>query len=81
MGFLDIIFPIKPIRKIARGILEGPEIPEPEPLPIPDPPIVSGTGGEAVASQQRKFIKAGRRGTLITGQLSPSNIGKKRLLG
>lgn len=54
---------------------------KPDPLPVPDPPIVKGQEGEGVTGIQNKFIKAGRGGTILSGQLTPSNIGKKRLLG
>lgn len=52
-----------------------------ESLPTPDPPIVQGRPGEAAVSRKVKLIKAGRGGTILTGQLIPQNIGKKRLLG
>lgn len=54
---------------------------EPAPLPIPDPPIAQGQAGGAVTDIENKFIKAGRGGTILTGQLTPTKIGKKRLLG
>ena len=50
-------------------------------LPKPDPPIAQGQEGEAVSDINSKKIKAGRRGTLLTGQLSPKRVGKKGLLG
>lgn len=52
-----------------------------DPLPIPDPPIAQGQPGEAVTDIQNRFIKAGRGGTILTGQLAPTKVGKKRLLG
>lgn len=53
----------------------------PEPLPPPDPPIVQGAPGEAATDVTRRLIKSGRGGNILTGQLIPKNIGKKRLLG
>ena len=58
-----------------------PDVPEPDPLPIPDPPIVGGQPGEGATAQKRKLIVSGRRGTILTGQLTPKKIGKKGLLG
>lgn len=65
---------------LVRQIL-SPELPEPDPLPIPDPPIVQGQPGTAASALKRKLIKAGRGGTILTGQLTPKKTGKKRLLG
>ncbi len=50
-------------------------------LPEPDAPIAQGQPGEGAASIQKRSIKAGRGGTILTGQLAPTKIGKKRLLG
>ena len=66
--------------KLAKDAL-FPKPPEPDPLPIPDPPIVQGQPGPAAAAQKRKLIKAGRGGTILTGQLAPKKVGKKGLLG
>ena len=51
-----------------------------EPLPIPDAPIAMGTEGEAAITTEKKLVKSGRGGTILTGALVPKNIGK-RILG
>ena len=62
------------------GIFSKPK--KPDPLPIPDAPIAQGQPGEGdITKTTKKFIKAGRGGTILTGQLAPTKIGKKRLLG
>lgn len=61
------------------GLFSKPK--KPDPLPIPDAPIAAGQPGKAVTDVKSKFIKAGRGGTILTGQLIPKNIGKRRLLG
>ena len=50
-------------------------------LPKPEAPIAQGQPGEAVTDIKSKHIKAGRAGTILTGQLAPTKVGKKRLLG
>ena len=50
-------------------------------LPKPDPPIVQGQAGGGATDVERRLVKAGRRGTLLTGQLAPKKVGKKGLLG
>lgn len=76
----QILGEVKRPGTLARTIL-SPELPVPDPLPIPDPPIVQGQPGTAAAAPKRKLIKAGRGGTILTGQLAPTKVGKKRLLG
>ena len=84
----------KELRRVQTKILKGrrrilgdiketifPQPPGPAPLPIPDPPIVQGQPGTATSAQKRKLIKAGRGGTILTGQLAPKKVGKKGLLG
>ena len=50
---------------------------------LPDPPIVQGIQQQAAGATdvERRLVKAGRRGTLLTGQLAPKRVGKKGLLG
>lgn len=71
------------INKDIRGAvgLGAPVLGVPDPLPVPDPPIVQGQPGTAASAPKRKLIKAGRGGTILTGQLAPKKTGKKRLLG
>ncbi len=54
---------------------------EPPPLPEPEPPVAIPETGEGEVTRKRKLIKAGRAGTILTGQLAPENIGKKGVLG
>ena len=65
------------------GVFSKPKTPKLEapPLPKPEAPIALGQEGEAVTDIQHKSIKAGRAGTILTGQLAPTKVGKKRLLG
>lgn len=85
MDFLDVFSFLDPIGAIARGALEDKEKAKKkqkefeEALPKPDPPVVQGQAG--VTSANRRIVKAGRGGTILTGQLIPRNIGKSRLLG
>jgi len=58
-----------------------PQLPKPKAPPKPEPPIAQGQPGEAVTDIKSKHIKAGRAGTILTGQLAPRKVGKKRLLG
>ena len=64
----------KPIEKF----LKGPEIPKPPPLPEPAPTLETATGEEGVAPKRKR---RGRSSTILTGDLVPSDIGKKTLLG
>ena len=47
----------------------------------PDPPIAMPETGEADATQKHKITKAGRGGTVLAGQMTPSNIFKRKILG
>lgn len=55
--------------------------PKPEPPPPPAAPVGKPEIGEAEATKEKRLVKGGRQGTILTGQLTPENIGKKRLLG
>lgn len=59
------------------GLFSAPKIKTP-PLPKPEPPVAMPEKG---VMKQRKTVKAGRGGTIYTGQMAPANIFKKRLLG
>ncbi len=52
-----------------------------EPLPPPEPPIAVPEKGEGEVTKQRRLITGGRRGTILAGQLTPTQVGKKRILG
>ena len=47
----------------------------------PEPPVAIPEKGEGDVSQKRKMIKAGRGGTILTGQLGAQNVGRKTLGG
>ena len=72
---------LKKLRPKPPPAAESPPAAEAEPLPKPDPPIVQGQAGGGATDVERRFVRAGRRGTLLTGQLSPKKVGKKGLLG
>lgn len=76
----QILGEVKRPGKLVKDAL-FPDPPKPDPLPIPDPPIVQGQPGTAASAPKRKLIKSGRGGTILTGQLAPTKVGKKRLLG
>ena len=71
------------LKKLSPKPPESPPAAEAEPLPKPDPPIVQGIQQQAAGATdvERRLVKAGRRGTLLTGQLAPKRVGKKGLLG
>ena len=46
----------------------------------PEAPIGVPETGEADTTKKRKAIKAGRGGTILTGDLAPQKTGKARLL-
>ena len=46
----------------------------------PAPPVGVPETGEADVTQKKKAIKAGRGGTILTGDLAPQKTGKARLL-
>jgi len=60
------------------GLFSSPKTPPPKP---PDPPVAMPETGEADVTQKRQMIKAGRGGTILAGQMAPSNIFKKKILG
>jgi len=60
------------------GMFSSPKVPEP---PKPEPPVAIPEKGEGDVSQKRKMIKAGRGGTILTGQLGAQNVGRKTLGG
>jgi len=60
------------------GLFSKPKMPEQKP---PDPPIAMPETGEADATQKHKITKAGRGGTVLAGQMTPSNIFKRKILG
>jgi len=60
------------------GLFSKPKMPEQKP---PDPPIAIPETGEADATQKHKITKAGRGGTVLAGQMAPSRIFKKKVLG
>ena len=62
------------------GLFSKPKIETP-PLPEPDPPVAIPEKGEGDITKRRTMVKGGRGGTILTGQLSPQNILKKRVLG
>jgi len=46
----------------------------------PEAPVGVPETGEAETTKKRKAIKAGRGGTILTGDLAPQKTGKARLL-
>ena len=65
---------------IGLGKPEFPDLP-----PLPDPPAppatrISGQGSDEISRQQRGRV-SGRGDTVVTGELSPTKVGKKTLLG
>ena len=64
------------------SILKAPKIPvPPAPTPIAPPPTrVSGGASDEIRRRQRGRV-SGRRKTIVTGELSPTQTGKKTLLG
>jgi hypothetical protein len=67
---------------LIKDIFSGPEIPvPPAPDPIaPSPTQVSGQVSDEIRRRQRSKV-SGRRKTIVTGELSPTRVGKKNLLG
>jgi hypothetical protein len=55
--------------------------PKAEEPPPPEPPPGIPETGEAQAGIDRRKMIGGRGRTILTGELAPSNVGKKGLLG
>lgn len=62
------------------GFFSKPKIETP-PLPDPEPPVAIPETGEAEITKRGMKIKAGRGGTILAGQLTPTKIGRKEILG
>jgi len=54
---------------------------QPPPLPAPEPPVAIPEMGDANVIKTGSMIKRGRGGTILAGQMTPSNIKKKKILG
>jgi hypothetical protein len=64
------------------GLFSSPKTPRTPPPPPPEPPVAEPEKGEeAEADIQRRRIKAGRGGTILTGEQEPEKLGKKQVLG
>ena len=65
------------------GLFSQPEQPafQPPPLPEPEPPVAIPETGEAQVTKTRAAVKGGRGSTILTGQMTPQNIKKKKVLG
>ena len=63
------------------GLFARPKEIEAEPLPEPEPPVAIPEKGKAEVTKKRQLIRGGRGRTILAGQLTPENIGKKRILG
>lgn len=62
-----------------RRLFEGPESPKMA-IPKPEVPAIPQTEGpEDIAKLMKK--RSGRQATILTGDLEPMDIGKRRLLG
>lgn len=71
----------RPVKQ-ALDFFKGPEIPPLPPItPIaPLPTNISGGASDEILRRQRGRV-SGRRKTIVTGELSPQQTGKKTLLG
>lgn len=68
---------------LERIGLRTPEFPDLPPLPDqPAPPAtrITGQASDEIRRRQRSRV-SGRRKTIVTGELSPVQVGKKTLLG
>jgi len=64
------------------GLFSRPKMQAPTPTPPPEPPVIEESDMEMLDEdiiQRRK--KLSRPKTILTGDLTPQNTGKKRLLG
>lgn len=73
----------KNLLEIPRSILSGltPDVPDPLPIPGPLPPIGIPETGGGEATKRRRLILGGRGKTILAGQLTPTKVGKRRILG
>ncbi len=77
----------KEARRVNEQLLEQiglgkPDFPDLPAIPKPIPPVtrISGGATDEIRRRQRGKVSS-RRDTIVTGQLSPENVGKKSLLG
>ncbi len=79
---------IREPKRVGEQILRAtglarPEFPPPPPLPPLAPPPatrITGQASDEIRRRQRRGV-SGRRKTIVTGELSPTQVGKKTLLG
>lgn len=77
MGFFSDL-----MDKVFDDILgfDPPKAPPLPPMPPPLPTKIKGQATSEIRRRQRSKV-SGRRRTIVTGELSPEQVGKKTLLG